>query len=248
MLRIHCIFLFVLLSLSVSSQCFPDRHNSTIYNGWISCEVSPNPNSLRGAGHWISYEFDKEYSINGISIWNTNHPDFLTSGISRFFIDVSFDGITWSEAGAYDLPISSGLSTYQGTGLESWIPADARFVLLTAESNYGGDCTGFSEIKFDVQERTTSTDELVTSEHLKFYPNPVRAQGTLELSDMASGNYRIQVVDALGRIALTDDVVVQSSMSRHIVSAEGLSDGYYVLKVVRSDVLQSIPITVIAGR
>lgn len=246
--RISLLFLLIVASNSASAQCYPDRHNSSIYNGWISCEASPNPNELRGDGHWIRYDFDKSYAINGISLWNTNHPDFLTSGINRFHIDISLDGITWSDAGTHELPMSSGLSTYEGIMLESWVPAEARYILISAESNHGGSCTGFSEVNFDVQDRTTSIDELVLVDHLKVYPNPFSRQATLELTELSSGKYRIQIVDVLGRIAMTDEVFIQSSQTKHLLRSDGLADGYYVLKVYGVEVFQSIPITVFSGR
>jgi hypothetical protein len=145
------IFLFLLvigcIQQSGLAQCYPDRHSTNFFDGWISCEPAMSPNILRGPGHFIMYDFGKVYALGQVRIWNTNDPAHLDWGMKDVVIDYSMDGVHWVEAGQFTFPQASGLSTYEGAEGPNLDDAQARYLLITALSNYGGTCYGFSEIK-----------------------------------------------------------------------------------------------------
>lgn len=97
--------------LSAFGQCFPDRHNTSWNEVGTSCEVQPNPNKEREAGHWISYDFGNTYRLGEAHIWNINAPEILNQGFREFHIDYSTDGNAWKNLGFYTINQASGLST-----------------------------------------------------------------------------------------------------------------------------------------
>ena len=84
-MKIH-ILLIALISLFsqlVNAQCFPDRHSTNFYDGWVSCETAVNPNPLRPVSHFIMYDFGKIFKLGQMQIWNTNDPAHLDWGDAR---------------------------------------------------------------------------------------------------------------------------------------------------------------------
>ena len=140
------------LSVSTDAQCDTLRHNNTWFDGWISCTASANPNAARGNGHWIHYDFGQQYSLFELRIWNMNVPDHLNYGMQNVVIDISADGVTWTEFGQYVLPQAPGHSRYEGDVIMNFDTTNAQHVLITAIDNYGGSCYGLSEVRFRAQE------------------------------------------------------------------------------------------------
>ena len=129
------------------SQCYPDRHSTTWYDGWISCQIAGNPNMIRGKGHFIMYELDKTYHLFEMNIWNMNAPDLLDYGFKDVIIDISIDGTNWTEFGNYTFSQASGENNFEGVEEVNFQGEEAKFILITGVSNYGGSCYGLSEIK-----------------------------------------------------------------------------------------------------
>lgn len=142
------------------TQCYPDRHNTNWYDGWISCETAPNPNSVYGDSHWILYDFNETYELGQLHVWNSNDPAHLDYGMQEVSIDYSLDGQDWIHFGDFDWEMASGKSIYEGFEGPHFDGAVARYVLITGLSNFGGECFGLSELRFAVQESTVQTDEL----------------------------------------------------------------------------------------
>ena len=76
----------------LEGQAFPDRHTTNAFDAWISCEPSPNPNPARGTSHWIRYDFGQSYSLYDLTLWNLNHPQYVSSGLRNVIIDYSTNG------------------------------------------------------------------------------------------------------------------------------------------------------------
>ncbi|MEM9822582.1 MAG: hypothetical protein AAF985_15985, partial [Bacteroidota bacterium] len=100
--------IFVFTSVNVFAQCFLDRHNTTWYDGWISCTTSMNPNAVRGDSHWILYNLNASQELFQMHIWNLNSPAYLADGMQTIAIDISNDGVNWSEVGEFQLPMADG--------------------------------------------------------------------------------------------------------------------------------------------
>ncbi|MGB4849280.1 MAG: hypothetical protein WBP41_15250, partial [Saprospiraceae bacterium] len=129
---------FVLFQHVTTAQCFPNRHNTNFFDGWISCEAAPSPNPLRPVSHFIMYDFGKIYKLGQMEIWNTNDPAHLDWGMRDVAIDYSIDGETWTTAGTYTFQQASGLSTYEGGPGPDLAGVEGRYLLITAINNYGG--------------------------------------------------------------------------------------------------------------
>lgn len=142
---------------SISSQCLPDRHSSTWYDGWISCEEKDNPNPIRGISHYIMYELDDIYYLYEMKIWNMNAPDLLDYDIQNVIVDISDDGSNWTEYGQFTFSQATGKNDYEGTEELNFNGTKAKYVLLTPTSNYGGSCYGLSEIKIRARDLCQSS-------------------------------------------------------------------------------------------
>jgi F5/8 type C domain-containing protein len=146
------IVLCTLFSTGAASQCDTLRHNSTWFDGWISCEETANPNAARGNGHWILYDFNQVYTMFEMRVWNTNAPDILDYGMKNVVIDISDDGTTWTEFGQFLFPQGSGDSRYEGVDAMNFDSTNARYVLITGIDNYGGSCFGLSEVRIRARD------------------------------------------------------------------------------------------------
>ncbi|MEM1119026.1 MAG: PA14 domain-containing protein [Bacteroidota bacterium] len=128
-----------------------DKVSRNPKDSWTSCQktVSPNPN--RGNSHWIQYDFGDIYPITGAHIWNYNVSGQLGKGFRRVAIDYSEDGNNWTQLGTYTWPKANGGNNYTGFDGPDFGGISARYILVTALSNYGNNnCAGFSQIAFNV--------------------------------------------------------------------------------------------------
>ncbi len=129
---------------------YKDEHSGATGNSWLSCTISPNPNSNRGDSHWILYDFNEVYSLNASTIYNYNVTGSTGSGLKDIVVDYSVNGTDWVEAGSYQLPQASGSSNYAGIIGPDLAGVAAKYVLITALTVWdNGNCAGFSEIIFD---------------------------------------------------------------------------------------------------
>ena len=218
-------------------QCYSDRHNTSWFEGWISCDEFPSPNEIRGDGHWILYDFKKTYRLGNSHIWNVNDPLHLARGLQDVAIDYSIDGDTWVEAGTYVWDQGSGSSIYEGVIGPNFDGLDARFVLITALSNYGDDCYGFSEIRFEAEELddviVTSTRDREKSNCLEvaLYPNPVHDQGRMMIQTYCADEIRYSVMDVLGREVFFGDLPSTSALNDVVIDARDFPAGTYLVSV-----------------
>lgn len=140
-------------SLTIRAQIFPDRHTTNAFDGWISCTKSTNPNALRGASHWIRYEFNTVVNLFDMTIWNLNHPDYIKDGFNTVIIDVSTDGSSWTLIDTFTFPKAPGSGFYEGFRGPDLGGVTARYLLITALSNHGGGCYGLSEMRVYTTEQ-----------------------------------------------------------------------------------------------
>lgn len=231
----------------LSAQCFLDRHNTTWFDGWMSCETSMNPNAARGESHWILYDLNEPYRLFQLHIWNTNAPEYLTSGMQEIAIDLSNDGINWTSVGAFTLPMAGGTSTYEGIDVYDFGGASARYVLITGLSNHGGDCYGFSEIRIDV------TNEIVTSLReptadagcltARIFPNPVDATSRAFISSTCGTApifYAIQ--DIAGKTLKSGQINLVAEEAVLDLNEVPLVSGMYVLALRQDQVMKRVKI------
>lgn len=223
----------------ITAQCYPDRHSTNWFDGWISCEKSQNPIASYGETHWIMYDLGYDYVLNETQFWNANEPKNLDFGINDYTIDYSLDAVTWTNLGAFKMNRASGLSTYEGDdeNVPDFDGAQARYVLITPTSNYGGNCYGLSELKIAI----TDPFEVINEEdgfNALAYPNPFVNNVSLRivtLNENAPVNYALY--DILGRNITenTFNMVEDTDTYELVLNGNKLSIGIYILKITQNN-------------
>ena len=236
MKKIIIILLFVFTGNSIYSQCFPDRHNSTWYDGWISCKASENPNNIRGESHWILYDFGENYFLHEMKIWNTNAPDLIDWGMQDVVIDISLNGIDWVEFGEFTFNQATGLNNYEGHLALDFEGVKAKYLLITGLTNYGGTCFGFSEIKIDVENTIGIEEEYTDNSCLEtnIYPNPFSENLYMIVnSGCNSKNQTYKIINAYGQ-TIVPSSQIQNNKTIEILNKSSLSPGIYFV-IIEND-------------
>lgn len=237
---------FLLSGQMLFSQCFPDRHNTTWYDSWISCTPSANPNAVRGESHWLMYNLGHDYLLKESKFWNANQPDFLQDGLKDVVIDYSLDGIIWQEWGVFTIPQGSGQNHYEGIeGPDfSTAPVAARYVLITAIDNYGGGCYSLSELKINVEEvdivLALEEEEVDESEEetkfaiaMSIQPNPVQETAKLRfsLNDFQEANISLHTISGQSVRQIANNEWFVEGENEISFSVNGLTKGIYFVKL-----------------
>lgn len=227
------LFISILLgTLNASAQCSPNRHSTSWYDGWISCETSQNPNPERGVSHWILYDLGEPYALKNTHIWNSNDPAHLNFGIKDYYLDYSNDGINWNSLGAFFLKKANGSTVYEGEDGPDFQNIKARYVLVTAQNNYGGSCFGLSELKINVADPNSIFEQSADYEGFVF-PNPINERFTLKVftTQNQSQNIDYQITDISGRL-ISEGYKSDNGMHRYEFVVPDLKPGIYLLKVI----------------
>jgi hypothetical protein len=123
-----------------------DQHSILSTDMWLSNIAGPQPT-------WIQYEFDAVYKLHELWVWNSNQA-IETSfglGIKSVTIEYSIDGSNWTTlSGTAEFAQASGLATYTHNTTVKFAGPAAKYVRITATSNWGGLVKqyGLSEVRF----------------------------------------------------------------------------------------------------
>lgn len=212
-----------------TAQCYPDRHNTSPNEGWVSCEMRQNPNPEKGSGHWIMYDLGYTYTLGEMHVWNYNAAEWLDMGVREIDIDISKDGNTWSPRGTHILNRADGKSIYEGEVLTDLEGDTAKYVLLSVKNTYGASCAALSEIKIEVLEDVTELYAEGTNDCFKVsvYPNPHAGQFAFNLTSKCAGEARYTLFDATGRQVLSGQTGEDAAQVRRVISTDGLAGGLY---------------------
>lgn len=223
----------------VRAQCFPDRHNTSWSAAWMSCETASNPNENRGQSHWAYYDFGKVYALADMKIWNLNEPDHRGSGMRAFEIDYSLDGLSWVHLGSFEIDQAPGTSTYEGEVITDWEGLQARYVIITPISNYGGQCMGFSEIRFNLDDEQYATAANLESQieclTVSTYPNPYVDHFTLEVDSDCVEPIRYNMTNVLGQSVMAHTFPSSGGGQKLEIRTDHLPAGNYILHVIQGD-------------
>ncbi|WP_418604514.1 T9SS type A sorting domain-containing protein [Hwangdonia sp.] len=240
MMKKSHLYILILSFLStpfISAQCYPDRHSTNWFDGWVSCEKSPNPIASYGETHWIMYDLGYNYVLNETKLWNANEPKNLNYGINEFIVDYSLDGVTWTNLGAFNLEQASGISTYEGAEGPDFNATKARFVLITPTSNFGGDCYGFSELKMSITDPFLVVEEADVFNAMA-YPNPFINNVTLRMVSLdENAPVKYALYDILGRTIISNTFNMSEGNDTYELPLHGntLSIGIYILKITQNE-------------
>lgn len=236
------VLLYIVLSFTTifngTSQCFPDRHSTAWYDGWISCEKTENPNETRPESHWIMYNFGSIMEMYNLNIWNVNAPKYLDYGIQTAHVDYSLDGVTWEEYGEITLSQGTGENTYEGEAVLNFNGKEAKYLLITANTTFGSDCAGFSELRLevdsaDIQEPvdTTTIEKDSICIIADVYPNPINENKlyvTLKQQCVEAVHYTL--TDATGRVVVPS-APINLDETIEILKGKEIPAGVYILEL-----------------
>jgi len=113
---------------------------------WISVASEPRP-------AWIEFEFDKVHKLQEMWVWNSNESleKMIGVGFKDVTIEYSLDGTEYATLGTtHEFARAPGTPDYAHNTTVDFSGAAAKFVRLTANSNWGGIFPqyGLSEVRF----------------------------------------------------------------------------------------------------
>ncbi|MHC4596779.1 MAG: discoidin domain-containing protein, partial [Planctomycetota bacterium] len=123
-----------------------DLHSVETVDMWITAPGDPGP-------AWIQYELDRIYKLYEMFVWNhnTSFESFVGFGLKDVTIEYSANGTDWTElAGVPEFAQAPGVVGYAHNTTVDFGGAAAKYVRLTANSNWGGIMPqyGLSEVRF----------------------------------------------------------------------------------------------------
>jgi len=187
---VSLLFICLLSNNRLHAQCNASTYSTSAKDSWLSCETSMNPNISRGNSHWLQYDLGYFYELGPTKFWNYNVTNLTGNGFKQVAIDYSLDGITWTEAGTFQLPEADGDSNYDGVAGVDLAGIQARYVLITAISNWNGEpCAGLSEVRFEINESSGSCGDFIVTQNISDDPiqsgthygdNPIIADGKVK--------------------------------------------------------------------
>ncbi|MCH8118822.1 MAG: discoidin domain-containing protein [Planctomycetes bacterium] len=122
-----------------------DLHSTEATDMWLS---SDEPN-----GAWIEYELDKVHKLHEMWVWNSNQnlESVLGFGLKDVTIEYSTNGTDYTTLGTtHEFARAPGTPDYAHNTTVDFGGVTAKFVRLTANSNWGGILPqyGLSEVRF----------------------------------------------------------------------------------------------------
>jgi hypothetical protein len=122
-----------------------DLHATGDTTMWISGKTGPQP-------VWVRYEFDKLYRLREMWVWNHNSifESILGFGFKEVTVEYSADGADWTVLKDVQFAQAPGQDSYTHNTTIDFGGVAARYVRLTAKSNWGSlarQC-GLSEVRF----------------------------------------------------------------------------------------------------
>ncbi len=234
--------LFTFSGLSANAQAYPDRHNTSYTDAWVSCEESESPNIKRDAGHWIMYDFGDQYSLHESTIWNFNVPDTTSRGMNDIVIDYSNDGEEWIELGEYTVAEAPGSTIYQGDEGPNFGGVIAKYILISIISTHGdASCAGMSEFRVNA---TISTSTNITNKELELEleanPNPASEFTMIKVGEVLT-DLQYSLLDMSGKL-LRQGKVTNTNFR---LNTSALTSGAYTLTVHNQDGNKSILVNVV---
>ena len=102
---------------------------------------------------WIQFEFDKVHKLHEMWVWNSNDglEPAIGFGLKDVTIEYSADGVDYETLGTtHEFARAPGLTDYAHNTTIDFVGAGAKYVRLTANSNWGGILAqyGLSEVRF----------------------------------------------------------------------------------------------------
>jgi hypothetical protein len=120
-------------------------HSAANADCWVSAKGAAQPT-------WIQFAFDGVYKLTEMRVWNYNvlFESVLGFGFKNVTIEYSTDGTTWTLLKEDQFAQAAGQDKSPVTTTVDFAGVAARYVRLTARSNWGGVMPqfGLSEVQF----------------------------------------------------------------------------------------------------
>ncbi len=205
-------------------QCDVAEHSTNWEDAWVSCSVSESPNPDRGDVHWIIYDMGDVYSLESSQIWNFNVGGQTNLGVRNVYFDISLNGTDWAEFGNEEIAEAPGTDDYIGIPGPDFGGIAARYLLLSVQSNWGGDdCAGFAEIRVNREYLGVGIDENSNDITMTLYPNPTSE--VLTIKHYQNKSLSMQVLNGSGQIILQERL----SGTTKSLNVSGWAAGLYML-------------------
>lgn len=242
---------------TLGASCFtPDA--SIWNNPWLSCQTSANPNTSRGNSHWIRYDFGQVYKLSKMHVWNVNKVGESDKGFREVIIDYSTNGTSWTSLGNFQFTQGTEEGAYSGFEGANFNGINARYVLITAISNWGhASCSGISDVKFNiapallqdvsallVARNAAETLDLahqlnrVKSDFL-VYPNPTSNYTNVVIESNQATTADIAITDVTGRLLKSIPVEVFEGQNQWRLMLDEVPSGTYFV-TIQSKVLTKL--------
>ena len=107
-------------------------------NSWASSFETPTGT--------IDFNLNRQYSLQGFSIWNNADNTFGIQGVN---ISTSLDGSAYTALSGAPTQIALGANGAEAAQQFAFAPTLANYVRFNVLSNYGAPATSLSEVQFD---------------------------------------------------------------------------------------------------
>ena len=243
-MKYYSLFIFLFIGQLAFSQCLPDRHSTSWFDAWVSCEKADNPHPDRTESHWIMYDLGRVYELGESHFWNINDPSHLDQGLRKALIDVSYDGLHWEFVDTLFLEQGPGLPVYEGQRGPSFNEVAGRYVLITVEETYGSECGGFAELRVEKSELTTDVMDAQAAGclQLEAYPNPYKEASLVRIASSCGQDVDWMITNALGQVIKKGDMRLKDGAGAISLGELSLPEGQYLLSVQSGTAVQSISI------
>jgi len=122
--------------------------------GRVEPGMGPNSPSNTEGPEWIAYEFDRDYPLSVMWVWNYNSSfEEAENGLRNVIIEYSTDANTWTKLGDFEFNSAPGEDYYVHNTEIDFGGVDAKYVVITPHEtagNWGGSEYGLSELRFGV--------------------------------------------------------------------------------------------------
>jgi alpha-mannosidase len=112
-------------------------------------DLNPQPADVAGirSPAWVRFDFTTPQAFSRMLVWNHNQAGLTDRGFRKTRILGTTDGVAWKTLAELELPHANG-SAAAATTVPISTKDALKAVVIAAESNWGGNVYGLSEVKF----------------------------------------------------------------------------------------------------
>jgi hypothetical protein len=98
---------------------------------------------------WVQFDLGQAFRVNGVYVWNYNESgEWSAYGVKNCEVLASDDGATFTKIGSFTLRRGTGRGDEKAQFLKFADVVTSRYFRIQANSNFGKNQTGLSEVRF----------------------------------------------------------------------------------------------------